>query len=133
MMKFWYMVCASFERGKIPYSVWIPEPFTYLWLPQGTYRPSFQEFSPLLSKIETKLNWISKMLSYQGRLVLVNSVFTAMPTFYMCSLILPSQVIKQLTGIGNIVCGVKVISTKKVPIWQAGSLLVGPKPSVALA
>jgi len=23
MKKFWYMVCASFERGKIPYSVWI--------------------------------------------------------------------------------------------------------------
>jgi hypothetical protein len=23
MMKFWYMVCASFERGMIPYSVWI--------------------------------------------------------------------------------------------------------------
>ena len=36
------------------------------------------------------------MLSYQGRLVLVNSVFTAMPTFYMCSLILPPQVIKQI-------------------------------------
>ena len=34
-------------------------------------------------------------LSYQGRLVLVNSVFTAMPTFFMCSLILPPQVIKQ--------------------------------------
>ena len=65
-------------------------------LPPGTYRPSFQEFSPLLSKIETKLNGISKMLSYQGRLVLVNSVFTAMPTFYMCSLILPPQVIKQI-------------------------------------
>jgi len=38
-----------------------------------------------------------------------------------------------LTGIGNIVCGVKVISTKKALVWQAGSLLAGPKLSVALA
>ena len=48
------------------------------------------------------------------------------------SFCLPKSLSK-LTGIGNIVCGVKVISTKKVPVWQAGSLLVGPKLSVALA
>lgn len=37
-----------------------------------------------------------KMLSYQGRLVLVNSVFTALPTFYMCSLLIPPTVIDQI-------------------------------------
>lgn len=36
------------------------------------------------------------MLSYNGRLILVNSVFSALPTFYMCSLKIPPQVIKQI-------------------------------------
>lgn len=36
------------------------------------------------------------MLSYQGRLVLVNSVFSALPTFYMCSLQIPPQVFDQI-------------------------------------
>jgi len=71
-------------------------PFTYLGLPLGTYKPSPQDFSPLLTRIEARLNGISKMLSYHGRLILVNSVFSAMPTFYMCSLLLPPQVIKQI-------------------------------------
>lgn len=36
------------------------------------------------------------MLSYHGRLILVNSVLSALPTFYMCSLQLPPQIIKQI-------------------------------------
>lgn len=36
------------------------------------------------------------MLSYHGRLVLVNSVFSAMPTFYMCTITLSPQVVKQI-------------------------------------
>jgi hypothetical protein len=34
--------------------------------------------------------------SYHGRLILVNSVFLALPTFYMCSLKFSPQVIKQI-------------------------------------
>jgi hypothetical protein len=64
-------------------------PFTYLGLPLGTTKPSLQEFSPLLTRIEIRLSSINKFLSYHGRLILVNSVFSALPTFYMCSLKLP--------------------------------------------
>lgn len=71
-------------------------PFTYLGLPLGTTKPSLQEFSPLLTRIERRLTGISKFLSYHGRLILVNSVLSALPTFYMCSLKLPPQVIKQI-------------------------------------
>jgi len=39
-------------------------PFTYLGLPLGTQKPSMQDFSPLLNKIECRLNGISRMLSY---------------------------------------------------------------------
>jgi len=64
-------------------------PFTYLGLPLGTTKPSLIEFTPLLTKIERRLSGISKFLSYNGRLILVNSVFLALPTFYMCSLKIP--------------------------------------------
>lgn len=70
--------------------------FTYLGLPLGTTTPSFQDFSPLLCRIERKISGFSKMLSYQGRLILVNSVLTALPTFYMCSLQISPETIKQI-------------------------------------
>lgn len=71
-------------------------PFTYLGLPLGTTRPSLLEFTPLLSRIERRLFGVSKFLSYHGRLTLVNSVFSALPTFYMCSIKIPPQIIKQI-------------------------------------
>jgi hypothetical protein len=71
-------------------------PFTYLELPLGTTKPTIQEYSPLLNKIKRRLSGVSNFLSYNGRLILINSVFSALPTFYMCSLKLPPQVIKQI-------------------------------------
>lgn len=71
-------------------------PFTYLGLPLGTTRPTIAEFSPLITKFEKRLTGISRFLSYQGRHILVNSVFSALATFYMCSLQLPPAVIKQI-------------------------------------
>lgn len=71
-------------------------PFTYLGLPLGTTRPRVQDFSPITNRIERRLGGISKMLSYQGRLILVNSVLSALPTFYMCTLQLPPPVIDQI-------------------------------------
>jgi len=67
-----------------------------LGLPLGTTKPTITEYAPLLTKIERRLSGISKMISYNGRLILVNSVFSALPTFYMCSLKIPPQVVKQI-------------------------------------
>jgi hypothetical protein len=39
---------------------------------------------------------ISMHLTYAGRLILVNSVFFALPTFYMCSLKLPLELLEQI-------------------------------------
>lgn len=64
-------------------------PFTYLGLPLGTTKPTLQEFAPLLNKIEKRLSGVSRCLSYNGRLIFVNSVFSALRTFYMCSLKIP--------------------------------------------
>jgi len=85
-------------------------PFTYLGLPLGTTKPFLQEFSPMLTRIENRLSVVSKFLSYHGRLTLVNSVMTALPTFYMCTLQLPPQIIKQID------------SYRKKCLWSGGEI-----------
>jgi hypothetical protein len=71
-------------------------PFTYLGLPLGTTRPSVQDFLPLISRIERRLMGLNTFLSYAGRLVLMNSVLSSLPTFYLCTLKLPISVIEQI-------------------------------------
>jgi len=55
-------------------------PFTYLGLPLGTTRLTINEFSLVLSRIEGRLSGISKMLSYHGRVILLNYVFSSLLT-----------------------------------------------------
>lgn len=71
-------------------------PFTYLGLPLGTTRPSVIEFMPILNRMERHLMGISRMLTYAGRLILVNSIYSSMPTFYMCTLKLPIEILDQI-------------------------------------
>jgi hypothetical protein len=71
-------------------------PFTYLGLPMGLTRPKVDDFLPLMSKCEKRLNYISPFLSQAGRLEFTNSVLSALPTFTMCSIVLPKTVIKQI-------------------------------------
>jgi hypothetical protein len=71
-------------------------PFTYLGLPMGLTRPKVDDFLPLISKCERRLNYISPFLNQAGRLELTNSVLSALPTFTMCSIVLPKTVIKQI-------------------------------------
>ena len=71
-------------------------PFSYLGLPLCISRPRFQDFMPMISKCEKKLAFISPFLNQAGRLEMVNAVLSAMPTFFMCSIILPKAVIKQI-------------------------------------
>jgi hypothetical protein len=70
-------------------------PFTYLGLPLGTTRSSVEDFQPFLYRIEKRMIGLNKMLSYQGRPTLVNSILTALPTFYMCSLKVPINILEQ--------------------------------------
>ena len=50
--------------------------FTYLGLPMGTTKPKINDMSPLIVKIERRLNASSSLLSLSGRLQLINSVIT---------------------------------------------------------
>jgi hypothetical protein len=69
-------------------------PFTYLGLPMGTTRPTVQDLAPLANNVERRLNACSRFLNYGGRLTFVNSVLSALPTFYMCMLKLNKTIIK---------------------------------------
>jgi hypothetical protein len=54
-------------------------PFTYLGLPMGLTKPQVKDYT--------------LHLSYASRLQLVNSVLSSLPTYYMCTLKLPTTVI----------------------------------------
>ena len=71
-------------------------PFTCLGLPLSIERPKIYEFMPLVSKCERRLGDLSSFLNQAGRLQLVNAIFSALSSFYMCSLMLPKGVIKQI-------------------------------------
>ena len=64
----------------------------------------------MLTRIENRLSAVSNFLSYHGRLTLVNSVMIALPTFYMCTLQLPPQIIKQID------------SYRKKILWSGGEI-----------
>jgi hypothetical protein len=63
--------------------------FTYLVLPMGTTKPSIRDLSPLTDRVEGRLSVVTSFLSYGDRLVLVNSVLSSLPTYFMLSLRLP--------------------------------------------
>jgi hypothetical protein len=78
-------------------------PFTYLGLPMSLTKPKVKDYLPLITKIERRSNATNTWVSMAGRLTLVNSTFSAMPIFAMCTLKLPSFVINTLTALEGIV------------------------------
>ena len=71
-------------------------PFIYLGLPTGIHKPRIEHFLNMMKRIDKRLTGCSTMLSYDGRLMLIKSILSALPTFYMCSLLLPAGVISQI-------------------------------------
>ena len=71
-------------------------PFTYLGLPLGTTKPKIEDFNPMMQRIERRLSGCSTMLSYDGRLLIIKSVFASLPIFFTSSLALPVGVLQQI-------------------------------------
>jgi hypothetical protein len=59
--------------------------FTYLGLPMGTIKPKVAHFAPLMNKVERQLTSTCSLLTQVGKLQLVNSVLSSLPTYSMCS------------------------------------------------
>jgi hypothetical protein len=58
-------------------------PFTYLGLPLGLTKPKVEDFLPLVTRCERRLINTLMLLSQAGKLKIINSVFTSLPTFFM--------------------------------------------------
>jgi len=71
-------------------------PFTYLGLPLGITKPRVEDFLPLVTKCEKRLQATSIFLSQVGRLQMTNAVLTALPMYHMCIFLLPQIVIDQI-------------------------------------
>jgi hypothetical protein len=71
-------------------------PFTYLGLPLSISKPAVADFWPIVYKCERRLVAFSSFLTEAGHLQLTNAVLSALPTFAMCSFLLPKTVIKQI-------------------------------------
>lgn len=76
------------QQGKLP--------FAYLGLPMGTAQLKIEDFSPMMQRVERRLAGCSTLVSNDGKLLLIKSVFSALPIFFMCTLALPVGVINQL-------------------------------------
>lgn len=70
--------------------------FTYLGLPLGDSRLKVADFTPIYQQIERRLYGCSTMLSFDARILLIRSVFAALPIFYMSTLALHVAIIEQI-------------------------------------
>jgi hypothetical protein len=71
-------------------------PFTYLGLPLSSSKPSIHEFLPLVHRVERRLISTTMFLTQGGKLLMVNLVMSWIPTFFMSTLKVPVEIIKQI-------------------------------------
>jgi len=62
----------------------------------GLTKPKVVDFLPLINRCERRLSCTSALLSQAGRLEVTNSIFTALPMFFMCTFKLHKTVVKQV-------------------------------------
>jgi hypothetical protein len=93
-------------------------PFTYLGLPLSLTRPTVADYWPLVTKCERRLSSVSSFLNEAGRLEITNAVLSALPTYTVCTFLLPKTVIKQIDKF------------RKHCLWR-GSDMDNKKPSKA--
>ncbi|XP_073363407.1 uncharacterized protein [Aegilops tauschii subsp. strangulata] len=74
-------------------------PFTYLGLPLGTTKPTVLDMAPMVCKAERRITAAMSLMSYAGKLALVNSLITALAIYPMGTLKLPPKIIEQLNKI----------------------------------
>jgi hypothetical protein len=75
--------------------------FTYLGLPVGTSRPSVDDLRPLVSRLDKRLSIISSIMTYTGRLTVLNTTLNAIPVYAMCVLKTPVNIFVQFEKSGR--------------------------------
>lgn len=95
-------------------------PQAYLWLPLSWEKLCFADFLPMIAKVDKYLaGWRACLLSPAGRLVLINAVLDALPTYAMAAMMLPPAVIKELD------------SLRRAFLWNAAERASGAQCLVA--
>ncbi len=75
-------------------------PFTYLGLPLSPKALCKADYLPLIEKVDKRLaGWKEQLLSRAGRLVLLNSALTSIPTFFCSAFWVPVWVSKAIDRI----------------------------------
>ncbi|XP_039134216.1 uncharacterized mitochondrial protein AtMg00310-like [Dioscorea cayenensis subsp. rotundata] len=75
-------------------------PITYLGIPISGRRPRRQDWDGIIHKVRRRLSsWKLRHISLGGRLTLVNSVMSAIPTYWMSIFCLPVWVINDIDRI----------------------------------
>jgi hypothetical protein len=102
-------------------------PFTYLGTPLSYTKPKMEHFLYIIERIQRRLNVCSQYLSYDGRLLLVNAVFSSLPTFIMSCLLLYKGIIEQVDKYRRHIFWRGKDLEKKNPPLAAWDLLCRPK------
>ncbi|KAK9705546.1 hypothetical protein RND81_07G065300 [Saponaria officinalis] len=70
-------------------------PFRYLGIPMNTSRLSINDYASLITKFQSYIHhWSSKLLSYAGRIQLINTVLFGLENFWCACILLPKGVIR---------------------------------------
>ena len=83
---------AGFKIGKLPVK--------YLGVPLVARRLTLKDCDPLVEKITARVNcWSARLLSYAGRLQLIQAVLFSMQNFWCRFFILPKRILKRIAQI----------------------------------
>ena len=83
---------SGFKKGSLP--------FRYLGVPISHKRISTKECMVLVDKMTKRVRtWSSRHLSYQGRLILVNSVLCSIHVYWAQIFVLPRKVLQEIEKI----------------------------------
>ncbi|OAY66623.1 putative ribonuclease H protein [Ananas comosus] len=85
-------------------------PFCYLGIPLHNKQIRKEDWVSVINRIETRINgWKARLLSQGGRLILVNSVLTSLPLFYLFTFKAPHWVLHRIE------------SLRRAFFWKGGS------------
>jgi hypothetical protein len=102
-------------------------PFKYLGLPVGANPRRLATWYPMIEVLKNRLNsWGNRYLSLGGRIVLLNSVLSAIPIFYLSIMKMPVKVWKEVVKIQRefLWCG---LETKRKISWVNWETVTKPK------
>ena len=75
-------------------------PFTYLGIPIGANPRRIELWDPIIRKSDRKLaRWKQRHLSFGGRVILIKSILTSIPIFFLSFFRIPNKVADKLIQI----------------------------------